>query len=173
MRTIAPLEVINSRLEEAMKTKGIRADDLMPQAGLSRATWYSWMNGSEGGIRQVCVIADLLGLRPDQLVLQSQIAEVPHLDSAQISALDEIARHCGQISRMTHGKKKPAVALANMLREVIENFEHVEADTVPPGTEISVPEKGVKVYVPPKRNGSSQAKGTAEGNAKYGKRKSR
>lgn len=170
MHAIASLEIINARLEEARKTMGVRADELMPQAGASRATWYSWMNGSEGGIRQVSLIAAHLGLRPDELILESPLAALPDLDGAQVAALDEIARHCSQITRMTFGKKKPAVALAQMLREVVENFEPVQEHNMPEGTVIAKPEPKVTTYEPPPKSGKT-ASATGEGKPKYGKRK--
>ena len=110
-----------------------------------------------------------LGMTPNDLFLQNVLyvgEEFRGLAPEEQRDLQRILKTAIAIHSASNGLVFP---LSIMRKHLDEIAEHLQL-TIPAGTEISAPEPGVRTYEPRITKGKSQAKGTAEGEVKYGNR---
>ena len=168
---IADLDEIGRRLQERRKERNLSSKPIADIVGVTEGTYGRWEAAKvEGGGRLLAMAAAHFGMTPNDLFLQNvlyQGEEYRGLAPEEQRDLQRILKTAMAIHSASGGQVFP---LSIMRKHLDEIAEHLQL-TIPAGTEISAPEPGVRTYEPRITKGKSQAKGTAEGEAKYGKTK--
>ena len=162
---IASLKKIGERLETRRKEKDLSLAEVGKVAGVSDSAYMRWETAErEGAVRCMCLAAAALGMTPNDAFLEDP-ADAAGLDSEEQRDFERIRRTSVALFNASGGRVRPL----NIVRAMMDEIADQLALTIPIGTEIKN-DGGIRTYTPP-RKGSSQAKGTAEGEQSYGKRK--
>ena len=162
---IASLKKIGERIQSRRNEKDLSLADVGKVAGVGAGALLRWETAErEGGIRSMCLAAAALGMTPNDAFLEDPV-DATGLDSDEQRDFERIRRTAVALHNASGGRVRPL----NIVRAMMDEIADQLALTIPIGTEIKN-DGGIRTYTPP-RKGSSQAKGTAEGEQSYGKRK--
>lgn len=197
MPSIAPLEVIGQRLENARASQNKTPRDVMaqidPEGKGAVATWYRWTNAqSQGGCHDIARVALYLGLLPNDLLLDQAAAMLDRFrladkDQAKLEELNRLVLDMMELFKQAAGakvQKNPIDICLSHFRSTLQMMRAM-ADTsqssVPPGTSYTFDkELNTKLINPPhhsqvqhKKDRKDRSDRASEDAAPYGKKKRR
>ncbi len=171
---VATLAKISSRLNDALRTSGKNAADVVAKLDepVTIQTWYRWINGeSQGGCRDVAQAALYLNITPNQLLLEELPGEEPPsqeiaepFDARDQAGLEQLRVSLAELTQLAHEVKsneRPVKIVLEHVRHVL-TMVRAQAGAKPIGTVIQVPKKD---------KGGAAAQVAGEDAAPYGKKK--